>query len=288
MFYQGKEKAAALYRVYESKSKWGPEVELALSRPLQEGAGLSTTSVYDNSTGNVLVNLFYIFRSGTSVDIVLAELVCGQGAGTCVESNSSVITAGATYKVHPQSSVAALRIDVGVIQSRVYYQSTEGLLVQLSNDGPWEDHLAGDGRIFVAIGSGIAATLSPGPYIGVFYSATSTANIMLLAFNAGWQAPEKVDANRNDASPLAACYQPALDAYRFYTVHPVSRDITEYARAKTTGDWKRHVGPTWGSPETGIACVCWDNSARLYHLGDSRLKETGLNDGRWTSSSQPV
>jgi len=119
-------------RVYVPQGQFGPEYSIDMSLPPPSLGPLAVASGVDGSN-NSLVNLFYLYKTASSVDIALANLKCDKGAASCYETESEILTRNVRLKVHPETNLAALWL-TGGRGARVYYQATTGELVELNGE----------------------------------------------------------------------------------------------------------------------------------------------------------
>ena len=232
-----------------------------------------------SSGGDTRLDLFWLVTANGRTDIARSLILCKRSAVDCTEEEAGgVITARVTYKVSPDSHLAAVRVGNNSRSAlRLYYQSEGGEVVELNGDGAdtrgnWMDVVVG-GR--AVNGTHLAASVSRNRellVISVFYTAADGGLPTLVEFKNGWlarksrlgrreerdeeklteSAAQTIDSKPpsgwSSAASLAACYEPVPDIYRLYTVSARSGEIIEYWRIGPTGEWTRSGSSSaWGN-----------------------------------------
>jgi hypothetical protein len=125
-----------------------------------------------------------VFYQDASNNIICANFTSALGTNNLTLTKSVQIAAGTT--AHSASSLAAAYLGADAGSWRVYYQGTDGTILELV--GLAKGWKAGAVLSADAVGgSPLSLSMVTAPEMNIFYVDSSTTNLYSVSYNDGWQ-----------------------------------------------------------------------------------------------------
>jgi hypothetical protein len=123
-----------------------------------------------------------------SNNIICANFTSPLGTNSLTLTKSTQIASGTT--AHPSSSLALAYLGADGASWRVYYQSTDGTLLELvGTTKGWKAGAILSAAVAVG-GSPISLSMVKAPEINLFYVDAPTSNLFSISYSGGWQTRE--------------------------------------------------------------------------------------------------
>ncbi|KAM5351975.1 hypothetical protein ACJ41O_004698 [Fusarium nematophilum] len=316
IFYNDLNTTNILYRRVHDDSG-GPEHTLDLDIEPNYGTPLAATLRLASSV--ITTQLFYVTTQDNETQIAEVTLNCGNinvddgdgdgddgddddgdddddggngngnansGTAACSVGSNSIISSNLTNGVHPESTLAALRL--GNDSVRVYFQASGTNIWALNGDNAADEGWSGSNLMGgVRPGSSIAATRSNTTDIHVFFVANQTGRMRTFNYTdvLGSDDSQIVDdqpgSSWRSTAFFDATYVPAFNSYQVFYTNPSSGDIVSYSRSGPSADWQSNNEQSWGSPASSVAAIAWEDQLRLFYYQSGRLTMSANDDGDW-------
>ena len=126
-----------------------------------------------------------VFYQDSSNNIICANFTSSLGTSTLTLTKSVQIAAGTT--AHPSSSLVAVYLGADASSWRVYYQATNGTLLELVGLAKGWKAGAVLATADAVGGSPLSLSMVNAPEMNIFYVDSSTSNLYSISYSGGWQ-----------------------------------------------------------------------------------------------------
>ncbi|KAE9379530.1 hypothetical protein N431DRAFT_434493 [Stipitochalara longipes BDJ] len=233
-----------------------------------------------------------VFYQDSSNNIICANFTSSLGTNTLTLTKSVQIAAGTT--AYPSSSLAAAYLGADAGSWRVYYQGTNGTLLELVGLAKGWKAGAVLSTADAVGGSPLSLSMVKPPEMNIFYVDSSTSNLYSISYNDGWQTPSILTStaitnwNGTDTS-LAAIQESEPEYLRTYYVGTDSEIHEFYGNPGEAFSPKSDQSPHWDVLDSqgpgAIAGIGWSDQVRLYYVSSGKIVQTALSNATWGSAT---
>lgn len=129
-----------------------------------------------------------VFYQDSSNNIICANLTSPLGTSNLALTKTTKVAESTT--AHDSSSLAAVYLGAAAASWRLYYQATNGTILELVGTSKAWKAGATLSETDAVPGSPLTLSMGTAPAINIFYVDSSTSNLFSTSYSDGWQTRE--------------------------------------------------------------------------------------------------